>query len=130
MSLHPMLRIPDRHGRKPTLRGEVNHLPGGGRVYDAPMPHDPIAQRIEAFDQANGGGVGFYKEKGAYHLYLLETEAPIARLKPTGVGDEVRLGYWSHRRRWEDVDDMGGVVKPLDEDLQFIATTDIFWLWT
>jgi hypothetical protein len=94
------------------------------------MLHDPIAQRIEAFDRANGGGVGFYKDKGAYHLYLLETEAPIARLKPTGVGDEVRLGYWSHRRRWEDVDDMGGVVKPLDEALQFIATTDIFWLWT
>ena len=94
------------------------------------MPQDPIAQRIKAFDQANGGGVGFYKDKGAYHLYLLETQAPIARLKPTGVGDEVRLGYWSHRRRWEDVDDMGGVVKPLDEALAFIGKTHIFWLWT
>lgn len=125
-----MLRIPDRHARKPTLRGEVNHPSGGGCVYDAPMPHDPVALRITAFDQANGGGVGFYKDKGAYHLYLLETEAPIARLKPTGVGDEVRLGYWSHRRRWEDVDDMGGVVKPLDEALAFIAKTHIFWLWT
>jgi hypothetical protein len=54
------------------------------------MSHDPISQRIEAFDQANGGGVGFYKHKGAYHLYLLETEAPIARLKPTGVGASSR----------------------------------------
>jgi hypothetical protein len=94
------------------------------------MPQDAIAQRIKAFDDANGGGVGFYKDNGAYHIYLLETEAPIARLKPTGVGDEVRLGYWSHRRRWEDVDDMGGVVKPLDEALEFIASTDIFWIWT
>lgn len=94
------------------------------------MAQDTIAQRIIAFDQANGGGVGFYKDKGAYHLYLLETEAPIARLNPTGIGDEVRLGYWSHRRRWEDVDDMGGVVKPLDEALEFIATNDAFWLWT
>lgn len=94
------------------------------------MSQDAIALRIKAFDEANGGGVGFYKDKGAYHLYLLETEAPIARLKPTGVGDEVRLGYWSHRRKWEDVDDMGGVVKPLDEALEFVASNDIFWLWT
>lgn len=94
------------------------------------MPQDTIAQRIKAYDDANGGGVGFYEDKGAYHLYLVETEAPIARLKPTGVGDEVRLSYWSHRRRWEDVDDMGGVAKPLDEALEFVATTDIFWVWT
>ena len=87
------------------------------------MPQDAIAQRIKAFDDANGGGVGFYKDNGAYHIYLLETQAPIARLKPTGVGDEVRLGYWSHRRRWEDVDDMGGVVKPLDEALEFTSSS-------
>lgn len=49
------------------------------------------------FDAANGGGVGWYQDKGAYHLYLLETEVPIARLKPVGPHDEVRLGYWSHR---------------------------------
>jgi hypothetical protein len=68
-------------------------------------------------------------DKGAYHLYLLETEAPIGRLKPTGSGDEVRLGYWSHRRRWEDVDDMGGVVLPLDEALEFIANEGVLWTW-
>jgi hypothetical protein len=48
------------------------------------MQYDEIAARIEAFDNANGGGVGFYKDKGAYHLYLQETEAPSARLTPTG----------------------------------------------
>ena len=94
------------------------------------MQHDDIATRIEAFDHANGGGVSFHEDKGAYHLYRLETEAPIARLKPTGNGDEVRLGYWSHRRRWEDIDDMGGVVMPLDNALEFIATEGIFWTWT
>jgi hypothetical protein len=94
------------------------------------MTYDEIAARIEAFDNANGGGVGLYEDKGACHLYLLETEAPIARLKPTGNGDEVRVGYWSHRRRWEDVDDMGGVVLPLDEALEFIANEGIFWTWT
>ena len=63
------------------------------------MEKDDIALRIEAFDEANGGGVGWYKDKGAYHLYLLATEAPIARLKPTSRGDEVRITYWSHRRK-------------------------------
>jgi hypothetical protein len=94
------------------------------------MTYDEIAARIEAFDNANGGGVGLYEDKGACHLYLLETEAPIARLKPTGNGDEVRVGYWSHRRRWEDVDDVGGVLLPLDEALEFIANEGIFWTWT
>ena len=55
------------------------------------MEKDEIARRIETFDVANGGGVGWYEDKGAYHLYLLETEVPIARLKPTGTNDEVRI---------------------------------------
>jgi len=94
------------------------------------MQHDEIALRIEAFDHANGGGVGYYKDKGAYHLYLLETEAPIARLMPTGKGDEVRLGYWSHRCKWEDIDDSGGIAMPLNDALVFIANEGIFWIWT
>jgi len=94
------------------------------------MQHDEIALRIEAFDHANGGGVGCYKDKGAYHLYLLETEAPIARLMPTGEGDEVRLGYWSHRCKWEDIDDSGGIAMPLNDALVFIANEGIFWIWT
>ena len=94
------------------------------------MKDDEIALRIEAFDAANGGGVGWYKDKGAYHLYLLTTKAPITRLKPVGTTDEVRLGYWSHRRRWEDTDDMGGCVLPLDKTLDHIANNSVFWTWT
>jgi hypothetical protein len=94
------------------------------------MRKEDIADRIEAFDAANGGGVGYSIDKGAYHLYLRDTQAPVARLKPTGNGDYVRLGYWSHRRRWEDIDDMGGVVLPLNEALEFIASESIFWTWT
>ena len=93
------------------------------------MEKDEIARRIEAFDEANGGGVGWYEDKGAYHLYLLATEAPIARLKP-GTADEVRIGYWSHRRKWDDIDDMGGCVLPLSQALNHIADNSIFWTWT
>ncbi|WP_188065886.1 hypothetical protein [Sphingobium sp. KCTC 72723] len=46
------------------------------------MKDEEIILRIKTFDAANGGGVGWYEDKGAYHLYLLETEAPIARLRP------------------------------------------------
>lgn len=98
--------------------------------YRGTMKEADIARRIEAFDAANGGGVGYYTDKGAFHLYLLDTEAPIARLKPVGKGDEVRLGYWSHRRRWENIGDMGGVILPLDEALEFIANEAVFWTWT
>jgi hypothetical protein len=94
------------------------------------MLQDDTALRIEAFDAANGGGVGYYKDNGAYPPYLLANEAPIARLKPTGQGDKVRLGYWSHRRKWKDVDDMGGGVMPLEDALEFIANEGIFWAWT
>lgn len=37
---------------------------------------------------------------------------------------------WSHRRKWEVVDDMGGVALPLDAALEFIANEGIFWTWT
>ncbi len=94
------------------------------------MRTDDIAARIEAFNDANGGGVGLYEHEGAYHLYLLETEAPIARLRPTGKRDDVRLACWSHRGAWEDVDDFGGCVMPLGDALEFIANEGIFWIWT
>ena len=58
------------------------------------------------------------------------TQAPIARLMPTGRGDEVSLGYWCHRREWEDADDPGGIVMPLDDALASIANEGIFWIWT
>ncbi|MFU8825147.1 hypothetical protein, partial [Yoonia sp.] len=95
--------------------------------YRAAMKEADIARRIEAFDAANGGGVAYYTDKGAFHLYLLDTEAPIARLKPVGKGDEVKLGYWSDRRRWEDIGDTGGVILPLDDALEFIANEAVFW---
>lgn len=62
------------------------------------MEKDQIEKTIEAFDLANSGGEGWYEGKGAYHLYLLATEAPIACLMPTGTNDAVRIAYWSHRR--------------------------------
>jgi hypothetical protein len=46
---------------------------------------DDIAQRVEAFDEANGGGVGWCEVKDACYVHLPATGAPIARLKPIGT---------------------------------------------
>ena len=94
------------------------------------MDEDKITLRIKAFDEANDGGVACYEDKGAYQLYLLETEAPIARLKPMGEDDEVRIAYWSHRQKWDDIDDMGGCALPLDQALTHIANNSLFWTRT
>ena len=42
----------------------------------------------------------------------------------------MRVYYWSWQNRWKDVGDMGGLVLPLDEALDAIANTEIFWTWT
>jgi hypothetical protein len=94
------------------------------------VDEDEIVQRIKAFDEANGGGVGWYRDKGAYRLYLLATKAPIARLKLTGTDDEVGIAYWSYRQKWDDIDDMGGCILPLDQTLSHIATNSVFWTST
>jgi hypothetical protein len=91
---------------------------------------ESILARIQAFDAANGGGVAVKRDRGAYVLTFLGVGAPIARLKPTGDGDEVRLAHWSHRGKWEDVGGMGGVFLPLDEALDYIASEGLFWTWT
>ena len=65
----------DQHAMKPsryatTLRAQCK----------PPLMTKILEYRIETLDAANCVGVGWYKDRGAYHLYLLDTEAPIARL--------------------------------------------------
>jgi hypothetical protein len=93
-----------RRGESDTLRPDAS--------YGCTIKDEEIILRIETFDASNGGGVGWYEDNGVYHLYLLATGAPIARLMPACPRDEVTLGYWSHRRKWEDIDDMGGCALP------------------
>ena len=88
---------------------------------DAVEPHrpmtetDPIPACVDAFDRDNGGGVTAFRSRGGCTLVLTATDAPIARLKPEGPRDGFRVRHWSHRSRWKDVGDMGGLVLSLDE---------------
>jgi len=45
---------------------------------------DPMRERIEAFNQARGGGVAVHRAGRGYTLTSQHTGAPLARLKPTG----------------------------------------------
>ena len=48
-----------------------------------------------------------------YSLLARRSGVPLARLRPTGEGDDVVLLYPSHRGGWEPPGDFGAVAMPL-----------------
>ena len=56
---------------------------------------DPILLRIEDFDRQNGSGASVCKSRHGYTHTLTAAQAPVARLKPEGHGDRMRLYYRS-----------------------------------
>jgi hypothetical protein len=90
---------------------------------------DDLLPRIEAFNEAKGGGVVIQKAAKGYSLFREDTGRPIARLRPTGKGDQVELMWWSHRDRWEQIGDFGPLVMPLDEALTCIAENRLGCFW-
>jgi len=54
-----------------------------------------MRERIEAFNQARGGGVAVHKAGRGYTLTSQHTGAPLARLKPTGDADKVQVLWWT-----------------------------------
>ena len=91
---------------------------------------DPYLARFEAFSLRKGGGVTVTKVRNGYNQYHTATDAPIARLNPTGSNDDMRIRFWSYRERWQDVGDFGGIILPLEQALEEIATNGVFWTWT
>ena len=59
---------------------------------------DPIRARLEAFNQARGGGVAVHKAGRGYSLLSERTAALLARLKPTGDADKVQVLWWNGLR--------------------------------
>jgi hypothetical protein len=93
------------------------------------MTLDLTQGRIEAFNQAHGGGVLTRKDARGYSLFREDNGAPVARLRPQKSGDLVEVLWWSSRERWESIGDFGGVHMPLEEALDYIANDpmDCFW---
>ncbi len=71
------------------------------------------------------GLVTVHRRSGGYSLLGPDGVWPIARLRPTGVGDYVEV-LCPAARGWRRIGDFGGVVMPLDQALDYIATSGWF----
>ena len=89
---------------------------------------DELLARIEAFNQAKGGGVLIRRAAKGYSLFREDNGRPVARLRPTGKGDQVEVMWWSHRDKWDQIGDLG-LVMSLDEALEFINKDPRGFFW-
>ncbi len=85
---------------------------------------DPMWARIEAFNQARGGG-GRHRAGRGYTLTSQCTGAPLARLKPTGDADTVQVLWWNGQR-WGASGPFGVATMPLEAALDHIASEPHF----
>jgi hypothetical protein len=90
---------------------------------------DEMLTRIEAFNAEQGGGVLIRKAAKGYSLFRQDTGRPVARLRPTGKGDQVEVMWWSHRDRWDQIGDFGPMLMSLDEALDYVARDPIGCFW-
>ncbi len=75
---------------------------------------------------AKGGGVLVARVNKGYSLFSAATGAPIARLRPTGRGEEVEVLWW-RRERWAPFGAFGRLTLPLDQALDCVASETAFW---
>ncbi len=86
---------------------------------DAPL------ERIEAFHHAARGEAVLRKVARGYWLFRARTGAPLARLRPTGAADKVRVP-WGNGERWGASGPFGIVTLPLAAALDDLATEPAF----
>ena len=90
---------------------------------------DDLLIRIEAFNQAHGGGVIIRRAAKGYSLFREENGKPVARLRPTGRGDQVEVMWWSHRDKWDQIGDFGPMLMSLGEALEFVRKDPMGCFW-
>jgi hypothetical protein len=86
---------------------------------------DPMLERIEAFNR--GGGVVVRRAANGYSLYSERSGGPVARLKPIGNDDKVRVLAW-HREKWGASGPFGVPTMTLDRALDYVASNPFFWI--
>src|SRR3954454_2565243 len=96
------------------------------RAGASPGP-DPMLERIEAFNRSGGGGVVVRRAANGYSLYSERSGGPVARLKPTGEDDKVRVLAW-HREKWAASGPFGVPTMTLHRALDYIASNPFFWI--
>ena len=89
---------------------------------------DAMRARIEAWRwPPERGGVEVVRANRGYTLRSRRTGRPVARLRPTGKGDDVRVLWWRRDDRGNP-GPSGPEVMPLDKALDFIATEGFLWI--
>ena len=69
------------------------------------------------------------KAARGYSLFRADDGQPVARLRPTGTGDQVEVMWWSHRDRWDQIGDFGPMLMSMDEALHYVATDPLGCFW-
>ena len=87
---------------------------------------DAMRERIAACPWPRGG-VEVVRANRGCTLHSRRTGGQIARLRPTGEGDDVQVLWW-RGEAWAAPGDFGPVIMPLDEALHFVATGSFFWI--
>jgi hypothetical protein len=87
---------------------------------------DAMRERIAAHPWPRGG-VEVIRANRGYTLYSRRTGGQVARLRPTGKGDDVQVLWW-RRDTWGAPGPFGPVIMPLDQALDFVATEGFFWI--
>jgi hypothetical protein len=87
---------------------------------------DAMLARIERFAFPRGGIVVEKVARG-YSLYSGRTGEPVARLRPTGEDDKVRIHWWNGKR-WAAPGPFGVPTMTLQRALDFIASEPAFWI--
>ena len=91
--------------------------------------NDDTLERIEAFNEARGGGVVIRKAARGYSLFREDNGKPIARLRTTGKNDLFEVMWWSYRDRWEQIGDFGPMVMPLGKALEYVSKDPMGCFW-
>lgn len=86
-----------------------------------------LLERIEAHHAARGKIVVRKVARG-YSLFSARTGAPLARLRPTGEADKVRVLWWNGEC-WCTSGPFGILTMSLDKALDYIATEPAFWIY-
>ena len=87
---------------------------------------DAMRERIAAHPWPCGG-VEVIRANRGYTLYSRRTGGQVARLRPTGANDDVRVLWW-RGTGWATPGDFGPLIMPLNEALNFVATESFFWI--
>ena len=92
-----------------------------------PQILDFTLAKIQAFNQAMGGGVAIRKVGRGYSLFTEDSDEPVARIRPASQSGWFEILYWSGER-WK-LWTSRGTRHSLDDALEQIASDPDHCFW-